>query len=85
VSSGVQEQRDGRLDVDGRRVGAQIETGADVRRVRAGTDSHLAAVDVQVVDQLRDEELGLCKNGRPDRTGCVQNEDDVEWRAGILS
>jgi len=66
-------------------VDVQIEAGTDACRVGAGTDPHDSAIDVEVVDQLRDEELRLCEDGGSDVFGSVQNENDVDRKLGNLS
>jgi len=80
VTSRVAERHDGRLDIGDRPVGVQVKTGDDARRVRASTDSCNSAVNVEVFDHLRDEELCLCEDGGSDVPRRVYDEDDVERR-----
>jgi len=66
-------------------MGVQVKIGVDAFWVWARTNSNETAVDVEIVDYLRDEDLCLCEDGRSDASGRVQDEDDVNLKLSNLS
>ena len=84
VTSRVAERQNIRLHSGFRTIGVQVKTGVNSCRVGASTDSHNSAVDVEVVDHLRDEELCLCEDGGTDVPRRVYDEDDVDRKLSNL-